>query len=178
MGDWTWDAASDSMFLSERAAEIFGLPPEAPRTWTKLTEQLHPADAARAIAAMQKAAETQTEYNLEYRVTRADNGARVWVAAQGRALYDKEGSFTGMTGVVQDITDRKHAEQRQHLLIRELHHRVGRVEMLGHMGERGQEDGGRERPHPGHEDQRDDMRRCRAVEEPHRGKGGHVSSRA
>jgi PAS domain S-box-containing protein len=112
------------MLLSERAAEIFGLPPEEPRTWTKLTEQLHPADAARAIAAMRKAAETQTGYNLEYRVTRADNGARVWVAAQGRALYDKEGTFTGMTGVVQDITDRKHAEQRQHLLIRELHHRV------------------------------------------------------
>ena len=124
MGDWSWDAASDAMLLSERAAEIFGLPLEEPRTWTKLTEQLHPADASRAIAAMQKAAETQTGYNLEYRVTRADNGARVWVAAQGRALYDKEGSFTGMTGVVQDITDRKHAEQRQHLLIRELHHRV------------------------------------------------------
>jgi two-component sensor histidine kinase len=29
-----------------------------------------------------------------------------------------------MTGVVQDITDRKHAEERQQLLIRELHHRV------------------------------------------------------
>ena len=29
-----------------------------------------------------------------------------------------------MTGVVQDITDRKHAAERQDLLIRELHHRV------------------------------------------------------
>ena len=124
MGDWSWDAATDKMTLSARAAEIFGLPPEVPRTWLELTEQLHPADAARAIAAMQRAAETQTEYNLEYRVTRADDGARVWVAAQGRTLYDKDGTFTGMTGVVQDITDRKHAEQRQHLLIRELHHRV------------------------------------------------------
>ncbi|HZB61928.1 MAG TPA: PAS domain-containing protein [Microvirga sp.] len=124
MGDWTWDAASDRMTLSPRAAEIFGLPPEASRTWLELTEQLHPADAARAVAAMQKAAETQTEYNLEYRVTRADDGARVWVAAQGRTVHDREGTFTGMTGVVQDITDRKHAEQRQHLLIRELHHRV------------------------------------------------------
>jgi PAS domain S-box-containing protein len=124
MGDWTWDAASDRMTLSPRAAEIFGLPPEASRTWLELTEQLHPADAARAVAAMQKAAETQTEYNLEYRVTRVDDGARVWVAAQGRTVHDRAGTFTGMTGVVQDITDRKHAEQRQHLLIRELHHRV------------------------------------------------------
>jgi PAS domain S-box-containing protein len=124
MGDWSWDAETDRMTLSTRAAEIFGLPMEMPRTWVQLTEQLHPSDAARAIAAMQKAAETQTEYNIEYRVTRADNGARVWIAAQGQTLYDKDGTFTGMTGVVQDITDRKHAEQRQQLLIRELHHRV------------------------------------------------------
>jgi PAS domain S-box-containing protein len=124
MGDWSWDAATDRITLSARAAEIFGLGHDALRTWVQLTEQLHPNDAIRAIDAMKKAAETRTEYNIEYRVTRADDGTRVWVAAQGQTLYDKSGTFTGMTGVVQDITDRKHAEERQQLLIRELHHRV------------------------------------------------------
>jgi PAS domain S-box-containing protein len=124
MGDWSWDAETDKMTLSTRATEIFGLPPGTPRTWSQLAEQIYPSDAARAHSTMERAAEARSDYSLEYRVTRRDNGVRVWVAAQGQTVFDKNGDFLGMTGVVQDITDRKHAEERQQLLIRELHHRV------------------------------------------------------
>jgi len=124
MGDWSWNAASDTMTLSDRAADIFGLPSSRPTTWARLSTQIHPTDAPRAFAAMEKAASTRTNYSIEYRIKRASDGARVWVAVQGRTLFDANGAFVGTTGVMQDITDRKHAEERQQLLIRELHHRV------------------------------------------------------
>ena len=124
MGDWSWDMASDAMTLSDRAAEIFGLEPGTSITWTELGKRLHPADMERATAAMLRAIETQSQYDVEYRVRRTGDGARAWVAAQGQATVNENGILSGMTGVVQDITDRKHAEERQHLLIRELHHRV------------------------------------------------------
>lgn len=124
MGDWSWDMASDAMGLSQRAAEIFGVEPETAITWTELKSLLHPADMERASGAMLRAMDTQSPYDVEYRIRRADDGARVWVAAQGQTTFNESGILSGMTGVVQDITDRKHAEERQHLLIRELHHRV------------------------------------------------------
>ncbi len=124
MGDWSWDMASDAMALSQRAAEIYGVEPDAPITWTELRNLLHPADMERATAAMLRSVDTQSQYDVEYRIRRASDGARIWVAAQGQATRNESGVLSGMTGVVQDITDRKHAEERQHLLIRELHHRV------------------------------------------------------
>ena len=48
----------------------------------------------------------------------------MWVSAKGQPTFAPDGTPSGMTGVVQDITERKHAQGRQHLLIRELHHRV------------------------------------------------------
>jgi len=39
------------------------------------------------------------------------DGAQCWVDAKGRAQYDASGQVLGMFGVVQDITERKHAEQ-------------------------------------------------------------------
>ncbi|MCB5176328.1 MULTISPECIES: PAS domain-containing protein [Microvirga] len=124
MGDWNWDMDSDVMTLSERAAEIFGLEPGTALTWTDLRNLLHPADMERASAAMLRSMDTQAPYDVEYRITRASDGVRAWVAAQGQTTFNEFGILSGMTGVVQDITDRKHAEERQQLLIRELHHRV------------------------------------------------------
>ena len=124
MGDWTWDATTDFVLLSDRAAEIFGIPVDPPMTWTAMRSLLHPADAPKAAQAVETAVETNTLYDIEYRVRRPADGAKVWVAAQGQCTHDADGTLIGITGVVQDITERKRAEERQHLLIRELHHRV------------------------------------------------------
>ena len=124
MGDWTWDATTDFVLLSDRAAEIFGVPVDPPMTWTAMRSLLHPADAPKAAQAVETAVATNTLYDIEYRVRRPADGAKVWVAAQGQCIRDADGTLIGITGVVQDITERKRTEERQHLLIRELHHRV------------------------------------------------------
>ena len=36
MGDWTWDATTDFVLFSDRAAEIFGIPVDPPMTWTAM----------------------------------------------------------------------------------------------------------------------------------------------
>jgi PAS domain S-box-containing protein len=124
MGDWSWDIASDVMTLSDRAAEIFGLSPGSALTRGELQKHLHPADLPRMISTMEKSIRNRVQYSAEYRVKRLTDKAQVWVASQGQVISGQDGTATGMTGVVQDITDRKHAEERQQLLIRELHHRV------------------------------------------------------
>ncbi|MET0746284.1 MAG: PAS domain-containing protein [Microvirga sp.] len=124
MGVWSWDTTTDLLNFSDRAAEIFGLAVEQSLTWKDLQRHISPRDVARAAAAMEESFKTGGQYNIEYRVLRPGQASEAWVAVQGQVTYDPDGTVSGLTGVVQDISDRKAAEERQHLLIRELHHRV------------------------------------------------------
>jgi PAS domain S-box-containing protein len=126
LGDWSWDAATDLVTFSERAGEIFGIPPGPHMTWTRMQELLHEDDRDHARQEVELAVAEGGRYDIEYRVNRAD-GTQVWVAALGRARYDAAGQAQGMYGVVQDITDRKQAEEalREQTEIVETINRIG-----------------------------------------------------
>ena len=117
LGDWNWDAATDRMEMSERAAEIFGIP-RKPATRTQLRELLCEEDRERSLLALQEAMRSHTDYDIEYRVNRPD-GTQCWVAAKGRAIYDSQGKATTMLGVVADITKRREAQAELEKLVRE-----------------------------------------------------------
>ena len=109
LGDWTWDAVSDVVSLSERAAHIFGFPCERLITWASLRGVLHEDDRERARAAVDRALLDRTDHNIEFRVRISPSEVR-WVEAYGRSRYTSDGAPVGMTGIVQDITARKNAE--------------------------------------------------------------------
>ncbi|WP_243375682.1 PAS domain-containing protein, partial [Microvirga solisilvae] len=124
LGNWSWNAGSQDILLSDKAAEILGLPPGSSITRERMHEQIHASDHARVLSTIRRAIENRTQYSVEYRILRPGDQSHTWITAQGNPIYDSDGTFIGTTGVFQDITDRKHAEERQQLLIRELHHRV------------------------------------------------------
>jgi len=103
LGDWSWDAATDIVTMSVRAAEIFDIPPGPVLTWTEMREILHPEDRERARCAVEKAIADRADYDIEYRIT-TSHGDR-WVAARGHAAYAGDGTVLGMLGIVQDITE-------------------------------------------------------------------------
>ncbi|MCW1912979.1 PAS domain S-box protein [Luteolibacter sp. GHJ8] len=108
LGDWSWDAGTDIVDLSPRAAEIFGLDETTEIEWKEMQSLLDPEDAELAKEAVERAMASDSQYDMEYRVNR--NGSEVWVAALGRATF-KDGIPMGMYGVVQDITPRKALEK-------------------------------------------------------------------
>jgi PAS domain S-box-containing protein len=110
LGDWVWNFADDVVTFGPRASEIFGLPAGVQWTWTGLRELLHEDDAERARLAVEQALEAHADYSIEYRVRHPARGLR-WIAARGLGTYAPDGSATGMIGVLQDITDRKLAEE-------------------------------------------------------------------
>ncbi|HEX2861955.1 MAG TPA: PAS domain S-box protein, partial [Lacunisphaera sp.] len=110
LGDWNWDATTDLITLSERTAEIYGIPNRPGLTRSALRELLHPEDRERARQALKRSMDSRIDYDIEYRVLRPDGTVR-WVTAKGRSLLAPDGRVRGMVGVVQDITERKqHAE--------------------------------------------------------------------
>src|SRR6202011_3093538 len=91
-------------------ADIFGIGDERVATWTMLRERMHEDDRERARVAVETALANHADYNGEYRVL-LPSGQYRWVEAFGRGTYGNDGGVVGMTGIVQDITSRKQAEE-------------------------------------------------------------------
>ena len=109
LGDWRWDAAEDRISFGPRAAEILGLPAEVALDWPALRTRLERDDRARLRHAVLEAFAARTDLDIECRMLGAE-GER-WIALVGRPEYgDSAGGMRGMSGVVQDISIRRQAE--------------------------------------------------------------------
>lgn len=112
LGDWRWDVRTGLFTLGARAAGLFGLEPETPLAWDQLRERLHPADRDPARAQFVHAMAHREDLDVEFRVE-APGAAPRWLSVVGRADYvgrDHHRRVLGMTGVAQDISVRKNAE--------------------------------------------------------------------
>jgi PAS domain S-box-containing protein len=109
LGDWSWDAKTDLVTFSERAANIFGIPAGPQLTRAAVRRLLHPEDSDRARRAVERAIDARADYEIEYRLANG-NGER-WVSARGRGVYDAAGGVVGMLGVVQDITESRRTRE-------------------------------------------------------------------
>ena len=76
-----------------------------------------------------KHAQSTGEVAAEYRVVHPD-GSVHWLQARGRMFFDAAGIATRMVGFMQDVTQRKHAEEEMRKLEQELR-RAQRLEAMG-----------------------------------------------
>jgi PAS domain S-box-containing protein len=112
LGDWSWDAGSDLVTLSERAAAIFAVPPGPTMTWTAILDLLHPEDRDRTARAVTDALLGRKLYEAEFRVRRPGDGVEVWVMSRAHGQYADDATPTGMLGVVADVTAARAAEAK------------------------------------------------------------------
>jgi PAS domain S-box-containing protein len=111
VGHWERDLALDQYTLSDETCRIYGLEPQQRIVGVLDIEKLvHPADRDLRAAAWAVALETG-RYDVEYRMIRPNGDVRV-VHGQGDLARDESGRPRRMFGSVQDITERKRAEQR------------------------------------------------------------------
>jgi PAS domain S-box-containing protein len=102
LGTFSWDAVTDVVTFSRRAAEIFRIPPGPFMTWTAMRKLLHPDDREPSHTTVEQSLQARRDYTLEYRLI--NGGHERWIAARGRGKYDRRGEVLGMIGVIQDIT--------------------------------------------------------------------------
>ncbi|MGE5459512.1 MAG: PAS domain-containing protein [Solirubrobacterales bacterium] len=100
------------LYISPRIEHVLGYTPHEwlshPSPMGTLT---HPDDIAAARAAEEASLATGEPYRAEYRM-RAKDGRWVWISDEASAVRDREGRPLFMQGIMYDITERKHAEER------------------------------------------------------------------
>jgi len=124
MGSWEWDAATGECAWDEGQCHIFGVDPA---TFKVSGETLRPLllaeDRDRLMAEWQDLLNGRQMLQTEFRVRRP-NGELRWCVGSAAASTHANGAIAKVSGVISDITERKHAEERQALLAREVDHRA------------------------------------------------------
>jgi two-component system, NtrC family, sensor kinase len=111
-GIYEWEVDSGSLFLTERAKEVFALPGEQ-LTTANWNRRIHPDDFPgyrRAIVEHFKGRTPQIEH--EYRITDGEGGYR-WVRERGIGVRNAAGRVVKVVGALIDIARRKRAELEQ-----------------------------------------------------------------
>jgi PAS domain S-box-containing protein len=113
VGHWTWDTRSNGVTWSDEMYGIFGVDPQTfdGRLDEVIRRTIHPQDVGRVLKANQAVIEKRHPAELEYRVVWPDGTIRhVW-AQHGDRVTDEQGNIVQLSGVVQDITERRKAEE-------------------------------------------------------------------
>ena len=123
LGAWELALPSGSLSTSPHCKVIFGRAPNDPFSYEDLIAAVHPEDREATQGALARSIERGNDYDVEYRALWPD-GTTHWITVAGRLVYGASGDPVAMVGVATEITQRKNAEERQDLLVREMHHRV------------------------------------------------------
>jgi len=111
IGAWDLDLVDHSAVRSLEHDRIFGYADLLPEwTYDMFLDHVLPEDRAMVDQQFQQAMATQGDWNFECRIRRTDDAVH-WIWAAGRHAPDKTGTIRRMVGIVQDITDRKQAEE-------------------------------------------------------------------
>lgn len=104
----SWQLCGDDMIWSDESCRIFGLPAGSRVNAQQLLEFTHPEDR-HAVAAAWASLLAGQGCDIEHRIV--IDGATRWVHARGEAHRDAEGRLLAINGTVQDVTERKQAEE-------------------------------------------------------------------
>jgi two-component system sensor histidine kinase/response regulator len=111
IGNWKWNLKTSTVEWSDEMFRIFGIDRDSysGRLGDVISKVIHPDDLH--IVLPSSASEFASNHPQEYRIIRPTDGAvrHIWAKA-GDSIFDEQGNPVFLTGVAQDITERKHVE--------------------------------------------------------------------
>ena len=112
---WEMDVKTGKVIFNENKVKMLGFSIEKFKDadYTAFTNLLHPDDYNKAMQAMKDHLDGKKElYEIEYRI-KTKKGEYKWFYDRGAVVsYDKEKNPLTVKGVVFDITDKKHLEEK------------------------------------------------------------------
>ena len=110
IGNWDWDIVTGEVYWSNEVYRIFGRTPQEPgETYDELFNYVHPEDQGYLINVINKGLNGKP-HGIDYRIIRASGEERT-VHAQSEVIFDEKNIPIRAKGIIQDITERKKAEE-------------------------------------------------------------------
>jgi PAS domain S-box-containing protein len=130
VGYWEWDVLTGRVNWSDETYRIYGLTPqEYPIDIAVVRRMIHPEDLESVFRVAEEAVRGGLRTDTEHRIVRAGGEMRT-VHSQGDLKRDASGQPYQMFGTVQDITDRKRAEEA----LQRSQFYISEGQRLAHMG--------------------------------------------
>ena len=128
LGNWEFDLEGDKLTWSEEVFRIFGLDPKLPEpTILEQRKQIHPDDLKLWLEAVEQISLLGNPCDYEMRILRADGAVR-YIYLKAQAIFDG-GKVIKLFGTIQDITDRKLAEDALRLSEGQLREKATQLEV-------------------------------------------------
>lgn len=123
-GEGIFQSTPDGRYITANPAlaRIYGCdsPEEVTAKFTDIERQLY-VDPARRNQFLRSIEESGTVSDFESKIYRSD-GSIVWISEKARAVRDRTGSVLYYEGLIEDITQRKQAQESLRLFIHALSH--------------------------------------------------------
>ncbi|MBC6699112.1 PAS domain-containing sensor histidine kinase [Hymenobacter puniceus] len=120
---YDWDVQADTLYWGEGFEDLFGYQLSGnPTGFGQWADYVHPEDAARTVDDLLHTTHntSRSHWQQEYRFQRADSSWAI-VFDRGYILRDAQGRAVRMIGAMQDITERKQAEEQQQRMAQEVY---------------------------------------------------------
>lgn len=109
---WHWDLINQEIHWTPEFEILFDYEQGSTKqVYSEWSDRVHPEDRAQAEGKLQETIDLQlAEFRNEYRIIWRDGQLR-WIEAVGELHRDEQGKVQWISGLVHDITDRKHREE-------------------------------------------------------------------
>ncbi len=113
MGSWRLNAITGQLYWSDEIFKIFGVDQEQfEACLNAFMETVHPEDRQFVADQFQASMDHDLPYDIEHRIVRKDTGEIRWVHERCVHQRDVHGNVICSDGTVQDITERKQAQEK------------------------------------------------------------------
>jgi PAS domain S-box-containing protein len=112
VGNWVWDIKTDKAYWSNELYRIFGRDPQklAP-TIDEFHRYIHPDDRHDYVNLADKALNERSTLCVDFRII-SDDGEERTIHMQSEIIFDEKNCPVRIKGIVQDITERKKANEK------------------------------------------------------------------
>lgn len=131
IGNWEWNLKTNELYWSDENYRIFGLSRDGKPSLEAFLNMVHPDDLKFVQKSIDDALHGKP-YDVDMRIIRPD-GQKCMVNAKADVFFDGENRPIRMNGTVQDITERKKAEEMSQENERLVYASMAKNEFLSKM---------------------------------------------
>jgi PAS domain S-box-containing protein len=126
MAEFEWSVGSDALLISERLSNLLGLPAGRLKGVASgaFDRHVHPDERPLLRETFEAAVREGHDVDAFYRWIRPDDGRERWHSARGVFMPGDWGEPPRLVGVIQDVTERKLADDARETLLQQMDHRV------------------------------------------------------